>query len=63
MAVRLCEINSKKIEEISIDFHICHQCARHNLIGQLVQVLVFCSFSSPSCEQGAGWLFEFHLCY
>ena len=26
---------------------------------QLVQVLMFCSFSFPSCEQGAGWLFEF----
>ena len=50
---------SKRIEEISIDFHNLPSIFATKLDCQLVQVLIFCSCACPFCEQGARWLFEF----
>ena len=50
-----------EIERIRRDFHRLPRFAMNvfdKLDRRLVQVLMFCSYSYPLCEQGAGWLFE-----
>ena len=48
-----------EIEKNWRDFHNSRSMLETELDCQLLQVLMFCSFSCPLCEQGAGWLFEF----